>query len=142
MQQMNRLAPAFLLVLALTLVGGCTSESHVGDTSPPRGVEYYVAGMKAYRAGDQKTAQARFEQATSVNPNLRMARSMLGDMYRAQGQYERAREQYEILVRLDPYDPENHYRLGVTYQFLRKIQDAIASYLRASTLSRATCGRA
>src|SRR5581483_9734659 len=56
---------------------------------------------------------------------------MLGDIYRAQGDYERAREQYEMLVKLDPYDPDNHYRLGVTYQFLQKLEDAIGSYLRA-----------
>jgi tetratricopeptide (TPR) repeat protein len=87
--------------------------------------------MQAYRGGNTQLAQARFEEATNVNPNLRMARSMLGDIYRSQGEYLKAREQYEILTQLDPYGAENYYRLGVTYQFLQMIQDAIASYLRA-----------
>ena len=27
-----------------------------------------------------------------------------------------------MLLKLDPYDAENYYRLGVTYQFLQKIE--------------------
>jgi tetratricopeptide (TPR) repeat protein len=56
---------------------------------------------------------------------------MLGDIYRSQGDYERARQQYERLVKLDAYEADNYYRLGVTYQFLQRLDDAIASYLRA-----------
>src|SRR3954464_5220427 len=92
------------------LFAGCGSGFLPQEAMRPKGVDLYVAGVKAYQAGDQKLAQSRFEQATQINPNLRMARSMLGDIYRSQGEYERARQQYEILVKLDPYDPENHYR--------------------------------
>ena len=111
------------------LFAGC--ESTGGNAMRPRGVDLYVQGVQASQSGNQKLAQVKFEQATSTNPNLRMARAMLGDMYRSQGEYERAREQYEALTRLDPYSSENLYRLGVTYQFLQRVQDAIASYLRA-----------
>jgi tetratricopeptide (TPR) repeat protein len=127
---MTRSGSILLICFALCGASGCTGiipEENIR----PRGVDLYVAGVKAYQSGDTKLAQSRFEQATSVNPNLRMARSMLGDIYRSQGDYDRARQQYEILVKLDPYGSENYYRLGVTYQFLQRIEDAIASYLRA-----------
>jgi tetratricopeptide (TPR) repeat protein len=128
---MKPVSRLLLVVLMGWLAGGCNSNFVGGENMRPRGVDVYVAGVKAYQVGDKPTAQARFEQATTINPELRMARSMLGDMYRAQGDYERARQQYEILVRLDPYGAENHYRLGVTYQFLQRLYDAIASYVRA-----------
>jgi Tfp pilus assembly protein PilF len=123
-------------IAATAVIGaiGCNSEFGPEESVRPRGVDYYIAGVKAYNTGDQHTAQAQFEHATQVNPNLRMARSMLGDIYRSQGDYDRAREQYEFLARLDPYDADNFYRLGVTYQFLQRIEDAVACYLRALDL--------
>jgi tetratricopeptide (TPR) repeat protein len=123
-----------IYLCCIALLAGCTSSFMPENDIRPKGVDYYVAGVKAYNAGDHKLAQSRFEQATSVNPNLRMARSMLGDIYRSQGEYDRARLQYEMLTKLDPYDPDNFYRLGVTYQFLQKIEDAIAAYLRVLDL--------
>jgi superkiller protein 3 len=115
----------------LSLVaGGCASDSSDDDSTDlrPKGVELYVAGVQASKAGDQKLAQAKFEQATVINPKLQMVRAMLGDIYRSQNDYERALEQYEVLANLDPQDSENFYRLGVTYQFLQRINEAVASY--------------
>lgn len=126
---MTRIQLTSFLMVGLFGIGGCANMTQ--EPLRPKGVDLYVAGVQAYNAGDHRLAQARLEQATSINPNLRMARSMLGDIYRAQGDYDRARQQYEMLVKLDPYESDNYYRLGVTYQFLQRIEDAIATYLRA-----------
>src|SRR4051794_37356871 len=64
--------PAVLLLLG---AGGCASNFLQSDPIRPKGVDLYVAGVKAYQAGDKKLAQARLEEATTVNPKLRMAHS-------------------------------------------------------------------
>ncbi|HEX3357064.1 MAG TPA: tetratricopeptide repeat protein [Tepidisphaeraceae bacterium] len=119
------------------VAGGCASDSSDDDATDvrPKGVELYVAGVQASRLGNQRLAQAKFEQATVINPKLQMVRAMLGDIYRSQNDYERALEQYEVLANLDPQDAENFYRLGVTYQFLQRVNEAVASYLSALRLN-------
>jgi tetratricopeptide (TPR) repeat protein len=80
---------------------------------------------------------ASLQDAVSKKDDLVMARSMLGDLYRAKGSkedYDAAREQYEAVARLDPYEYLNHYHLGLVYQLLERLQDATASYLKALNL--------
>ena len=111
------------LIIALLAIAGCGSESPLlpQESYRPRGVDLYVAGVQAYQAGDHKLAQDRFEQATQVNPSLEMARSMLGDIYRSSRAITGAGAgDLERRVLLDPYTPDNFYRLGVTYQFLQR----------------------
>lgn len=126
--------PALILTVALLPMATGCSGLMPEENIRPKGVDLYVAGVQANQAGDTKLAQSRFEQATSVNPSLRMPHALLGDIYRSQGEYDRAQEQYQVLTTLDPYDSENYYRLGITYQFVDKVQDAITSYLRALDL--------
>jgi tetratricopeptide (TPR) repeat protein len=108
--------------------------SNSGATAKPHAVDLYVQGVQAYQQGDKQAAQVRLEQAAQENPKLEMAHSMLGDMYREQGDYGKARTQYETLTHLDPYGADNFYRLGVVDQLLQRFEDAAASYLRALKL--------
>lgn len=120
-------------ILVVSLLGyGCAART--STPSRPRGVDLYVAGVSAYQAGDADKARRQLEWATQVNPELRMARSMLGDLYRSDGNYPAARRHYEALAKLDMYSAWNHYRLGITYQFLQMFKEAAASYLRALDL--------
>ncbi len=128
----------FVLLAALggaTFIAGCSGGGGVARTSkPPRAVGGYVQAVHAEQRGDTDAAIRHLEAATNANPDLTMARGMLGDLYRAEGEYEKATVQYEALVRLDPYWALNHYKLGVSYQFLRRLMDAAASYKRAIEL--------
>jgi tetratricopeptide (TPR) repeat protein len=101
----------------------------------PAAIDLYVRGVQAYQQGDRDQAVRDLLDATRANPELRMAHSLLGDLYRDEGNYQAATPHYETLIRIDPYGAENHYRLGVTYQFLARLQDAAASYLRALQLN-------
>lgn len=123
-----------LTLAAAALLGYGCARSGSGNLPKPKAVDLYVAAVDAYHAGDTQQAKARLEQATRANPELRMAHSMLGDIYRAEGNYTQARREYEATVRLDPYTSSNHYRLGLTYHFLDMFNEAIASYLRAMDL--------
>ena len=132
--------PLFVLAgVCLTggMIGiGCNSAGTTGQSEAerPKAVDLYVAAVQAYHSGDTAGAKDRLEIATKVNPELRMAHSMLGDIYRSEGRYDDARVQYRAMTRLDPYTASNHYRLGLTYQFLQQFKEAAASYLRALEL--------
>ncbi len=120
-----------LLVVGCSRGGGGSTES---SSTPPRAVEGYVQAVYAQQRGDTDAAIRALENATQANPDLTMARGMLGDLYRAEGEYEKATEQYEAMVRLDRYTALNHYKLGVSYQFLQRLRDAAGAYQRAIEL--------
>ena len=118
---------AFLALLTcVALLGGCS-----GSVSHPKAVGQYVDGALAARQGQADQAIPTLEGAIQRNPDLLMARVVLGDLYYTRGQIQQAAEQYLVLTRLDPYDSKNHYKLGVSYEVLQRFQEAAASYLRA-----------
>jgi tetratricopeptide (TPR) repeat protein len=119
-----------LVIIGLIGITGCAGD--VADRPP--GVDKYTAGVAAFKAGDRDGAILALQQALAANPNLRMAHTLLGEVYRSNGDYAHAAEQYEVVERLDKYSWNNHYNLGVAYQFLHRLEDAAAAYLRALKL--------
>ena len=127
-------ASAWLFSSLLYLGGGCASGT---TASKGTAIDSYVQGVLAYQNGDSVKAMANLQDAVAKKDDLVMARSMLGDLYRAKGShddYEAAREQYEAVAKLDPYEYLNHYHLGLVYQLLERLQDATVSYLNALNL--------
>ena len=120
-----------LFSAVLYLAGGCAGGQAARDNSA---LDAYVQGVMAYQKGDNDKAMANLQDAVSKKNDLVMARSMLGDLHRSRSEYDAAREQYEVVTRLDPYEHQNHYRLGLVYQLLERLQDAAASYLTALNL--------
>ena len=116
--------------LLMTLLDGCASEPTV-----PRAVDDYVAGATAYKRGQVDTAVKDLESAVAKNPDLRMARTLLGQIYRERNDYKDAVRQYEVLARLDPYTQQNQYFLGVCYQLLKDYAGAIRAYLASLKLN-------
>lgn len=108
----------------LALIAGCATQ-----TAGPKAVDQYVEGVQALKRGDQTAAIGKLETAVEKNPDLRMARTVLGQIYRDRGEYDNAARQYEALSRLDPYTVSNRYYLGVSYQLLRRYNDAVQAYL-------------
>jgi tetratricopeptide (TPR) repeat protein len=127
-------AAVWLGSFLLYLSGGCT---HRGDDAAAKNsaaLDSYVQGVLAYQNGDTTAAMANLQAAVNKKGDLVMARSMLGDLYRSRSDYESARQQYEAVSRLDPYEYVHHYHLGLVYQFLNRLQEAAASYLNALNL--------
>jgi len=115
----------------LYIAGGCASGSGARNESA---LNAYVQGVQAYQAGDTDKAVTSLKAAVSKDNDLVMARSMLGDIYRARSDYDAARQQYEAVTRLDPYAYNNYYRLGLVDQLLERLQEAAAAYLKALDL--------
>lgn len=133
----TRRAALFALLACATLLIGCASRGKKparASLAPPPAVDQYVDGVRAYRTGDAQQAIAVLEAATRANPELTMARLMLGDLYKEQGDYTKAADQYAAVAELDPYTGRNYYKLGVSYHLLQRLQDAITAYLKAVKL--------
>jgi len=121
---------ALLLILVLSL--GCARET--ATRIDIKGGDQYVRGALAYQEGDRERAVIALQEAIRENPNLIMARFLLGSVYKDKGQYEAAAEQYKKVVDLDPYVYSNHYNLGLVNHLLNRLQEAAASYLQALSL--------
>lgn len=124
-----------VLLLGSVSISGCGSKPGPAAADPRQlAIELYVRAVQAQRAGDTDAAAELLEKAVATDGELRMARVMLGDIYKERGNYLAASRNYEAATRLDPYTPTNHYNLGVTYQLLNRLQEAAGSYLRALAL--------
>ena len=124
-----------LAVLAL-IASGCANGSGRGTSGLNRSgaIETYVKGVYAYQAGQNDQAVEVLKQALQSNPQLIMPRVVLGKIYKDRGDYATAKDYYETLVVMDPYDPRHYYNLGVSYQMLQRLQDAAKSYGNALRL--------
>jgi tetratricopeptide (TPR) repeat protein len=125
---------AWLGASLLYLAGGCANQAKVESAKNTAALDSYVQGVLAYQNGDTVAAMNNLQAAVNKKGDLVMARSMLGDLYRSKSDYEAARQQYEVVSRLDPYEFKNHYHLGLVYQFLNRLQEAAASYITALNL--------
>src|SRR5690349_5753305 len=106
MPAINTTPRSFLLATALAgalssllyIAGGCASGGNAARDQSA--LNAYVQGVRAYQAGDTDKAVTNLQAAVSKDNDLVMARSMLGDIYRARSNYDAAREQYEAVTRL------------------------------------------
>jgi len=126
------LTTAIVYAVLYTAMGCAGRDGH--DPANQTAIQTYVQGVRAYEKGDTEAAMTSFQAALAKQDDLLMARSMLGDLYRARSDYEAARQQYETLTQLDPYHYFHFYRLGLSYQFLERLNEAASSYLRAINL--------
>ncbi len=129
-------------LLAAALLAGCAETStrvddaaHASATDTLAGADLYTRGADAYRTGDKAAAKTLLEHAVAVNPNLRMAQAMLGDLYRVSGDYKNAAAHFDVAARLDPYSLPVAYNKGLMHQYITEFQTAAAAYLHALELS-------
>jgi tetratricopeptide (TPR) repeat protein len=127
-------AAAWLGASILYLGGGCAQREQPETARSAAALDSYVQGVLAYQQGNTAKAMTELQEAVSKKGDLVMARSMLGDLYRSRSDYDAAREQYEALSKLDAYSYQNHYRLGLVYQLLDRLQEAAVAYLKAVDL--------
>ncbi len=136
------LALAALLALAVA----CAPRSHAPsagtpvDPNRPVAIDTYIAAVKAYDQGDKSRAVQALHDAIAANPKLTMARNLLARIYRDDNDYPQATDQYEALVRMDPYWFDNHYNLALCYQMVNRLADSARVYLDALRLKPADPG--
>lgn len=127
---------SWIVIVAITMaLGGCATGPETGGVGRSRAIETYVKGVYAYQSGKKDQAVDSLKQALQENPQLIMPRVYLGKIYKDRGDYSSAKEYYEALVAMDPYETQNHYNLGLSYQMLQRLQDAVKSYEKALRLN-------
>jgi tetratricopeptide (TPR) repeat protein len=65
-----------------------------------------------------------------LDPNLPAVRDVLGRAYRDKGRLPEAIEQWQVLTRLEPLNPDAHMNLGLAYYQSGALQEAIAEFKR------------
>lgn len=129
------------LGLVFAAAPGCS----ISHPDPQPAIDHYVTGQMLYDKGDYAAALAELRKAIAADPNLSVAQSAAGDIYRKQGNYDMARHCYEQACAANPYAFRPHYNLGVVYQFLaeaattaeqvqEQLTKAAKAYLRALTI--------
>lgn len=117
---------ALTLALAATLsvfIGGCVQQRTSVD-------ELILATMERDQ-GRRDLALARLTAAIERNPQLGLAYLTRGEIYKEQGDYQSAAGDFEKATRLEPFNFNAHYQLGLMYQYLKKFTESIKAYKRA-----------
>lgn len=78
-----------------------------------------------------ETAAVILRKITDEDPENGRANSLLGDIYYLQGQYEKALSHLLRAVELNEQKAPDYFRLGQTYEKLKKSREAIQAYQKA-----------
>ncbi len=81
--------------------------------------------------GRVQEAEAEIKRAEELDPLSLFIKTQVGWIYLWTGQLDRAMEQWQKVVELDPNFPLAHYNLGMGYELKGKYPDAIAAYRKA-----------
>ncbi len=84
--------------------------------------------------GRHQEAEAEIKRAEELDPLSLFIKTQVGWIYLWAGQIDRAMEQWQRVVELDPNFPLAHYNLGMGYDLKAKYPEAIAAYRKALTL--------
>jgi tetratricopeptide (TPR) repeat protein len=84
----------------------------------------YYDGLLQRRAGNTEHEIADFRRVVEKFPESRDARRELGITYYQQKDEPAAREQFEVLQKIDPDDLVAHYNLSILYRRMGKLKEA------------------
>ncbi len=108
--------------------GGCAQLQH------NQAKEHVTRGDAMLEQNDLGAAIREFEQATQLDPQLAVAHSKLGIIYRRMGDYDRAIDCFAEAVRLAPRSFDDTLNLAQLYHFTKRLRDAVEAYLHACAL--------
>lgn len=80
-----------------------------------------------------RSAARELEQAVMLHPDFIQAYFNLGVVYKKQGEYEKAREQFRTVLQIEPSLVNAHLQIGATYEqqgFFHEARDAYEQALR------------
>lgn len=70
-----------------------------------KAINAFNEGITALQGGDKATARAKFEEATTIDPDMPQPYSVLGSLYLEASEHDRAIEVANKLLELSPNDP-------------------------------------
>jgi tetratricopeptide (TPR) repeat protein len=127
-----------ITALAL-LMGACSTSSSTRTTENGEGVgtvggpgqNLVDAGEAAMDAGNNAAALEEFAKAIAINPTLTDAHMGMGDIYRTEGDYNKAEKAYGDAAKLAPKNFDAQYYHGLMLHLLDRVTEAVSAYLKA-----------
>ncbi|UCE62275.1 MAG: tetratricopeptide repeat protein [Phycisphaerales bacterium] len=92
------------------------------------------SGQALLAEDDLEAALAEFQAAAELAPQMAVAHSKMGTIYRRMGEYELAINAFVEAIRRDPFSFQDTFDLAQLYQFTDRIKDAVLAYLHAVEL--------
>jgi tetratricopeptide (TPR) repeat protein len=92
------------------------------------------AGQELFANGDTDRAIAKEREAISLDPDLTIAHSVLGDMLRWKNDWDGALKEYHEVFRLEPDNAGDHNGAGEALEFKGDLQGAVVEYRKARAL--------
>lgn len=125
----------FLMLLVSLIVPSLLSQSGCAASRRRKAARNdYNQALLIQKAGRPDQAIAALERATQADPKFTAAHTLLGDLYKNKGDYEKASQSYEASAKLEPKVPSHFYNAGLMFQLLGNFQQATANYLNALQL--------
>lgn len=119
-----------VVLLALTLLGGCT-------VLKPDAGELGDQGLKLEREGKLDQAIEKYSQAIESNPQSLGFRLMRANAYKSKGDFDSAIKDYTEIIQLFPeqYGATGYFERGRAYEAKGDNEHAIADFEKAISLS-------
>ncbi len=124
----NRRVSHALTAGLLLSVSGCVAYSHL------RADQHVRTGQNLLAQDSLEDALAEFEVAVELHPQLAVAHSKMGVIFRRLGDYDRAVDSFAAAVRYNPGSFDDTINLAQLYHYTQRVRDAIQAYLHACTL--------
>jgi tetratricopeptide (TPR) repeat protein len=78
------------------------------------------------------------KKAVQLNTTIRIAHADLGAIYAEQKRYQEALGEFQVAVKLDPDQPDTHFRLGRLYQAMGNASAANQEFAKVRELHKKT----
>lgn len=122
-----------VVLLVLISVSGCaqTSARDGSQSNDPAQINVRL-GLAYLQQGNRELALAKFEHALRLNPKLATAHLYIAEIYRGQGELEKAEEHYRQAEKLDSRDASIKNNYGVFLCDQRRYSEAHKLLLKAA----------
>ena len=121
-------AQVALAGLLLAVFAGCQT---FGEYRARRFVD---RGESLLEEDDLEAALVEFQAAAELDPQLAVAHSNMGVIYRRMGEYELAIGCFVEAIRRNPFSFNDTFNLAQLYHFTKRLKEAIQAYLHAVEL--------
>jgi tetratricopeptide (TPR) repeat protein len=113
---------ALLPALLVFSLSACATQSSL---------DLYIQGQLQAEQGDLSAAMTALTAAIKENPRLGIAYVARANLYKQQGNYEQAAQDYEQVTKIEPYNFTANFQLGTIYQQLKKFAQAVTAFQKA-----------
>ncbi len=124
-------ARRLLITQLVLLAAGCVT---IRDFQAEQHVR---RGEELMQRDDLENALVEFQEAARLSPEMAVAHSGMGTIYRRLGEYEQAIECFVLALQRNP-SFDDTFNLAQLYHFTQRVKEAIQTYLQAVELKPAS----